>query len=59
MALPRHACRVNSVAMTELVTSITSAARDQKRISAHIGAASPCHVYDLMYSGMCVWYDTT
>ena len=44
MALLRHACRFSSVAMTELVTSMTSAARDQNRISAHIGAARPCQV---------------
>lgn len=40
-------------------TSVKSAIRVEKRISFHMGSTRPFHVYFGMYSGMCVWYDTT
>ena len=40
-------------------TRVRSAISTLKRMIFHIGSTRPFHVYMGMYSGMCVWYDTT
>ena len=41
------------------VTRVRSDMRVHHLMMLHIGATSPLHVYLGIYSGMCVWYDTT
>ena len=40
-------------------TRVRSAISTLKRMIFHMGSTRPFHVYMGMYSGMCVWYDTT
>ena len=45
--------------MAAEVTSVRSDARVHQRMMDHMGCTSSVHVYLGMYSGMCVWYETT
>lgn len=51
----RHACCASSVSITAEVTSIRFALRVQLRMNIQQGSTRPRQVYDLMYSGTCVW----